>query len=385
MATTLAAPSGPETAPSRPSRPIWQSALLLVGLFLYALVFGEMFLRFLHPQALVPRYVTGAPDGIRANMPNVRFRQWTPEVDVTIAYNEVGMRDDRAAPALAKAPGECRVALLGDSYFVGFESDWPQSYAARLETALKARGVDCRVLNFAVSGFGHGEMLIALQSRVRAYQPDLVLVSLQLSDGTDNIRSGLYALTSEGTLVRAGREFLPGVAISDRLNQFALYRWVQENSHLYSAVREWGAVKVKALMLGLQGAVSLESPANAGTPDRQAAVEALMGSRPLNRALIAELGLEIAAMDAKMLLVEIPSAGKRTEFFPVAADLVGEDLLATYPFVSPLGAFEAASGPEVKLYLERGHRHFTGLGNEIAAEVTADAIMDRAMLPQVRR
>jgi len=381
MATTLSAPSGPQATRRKPARPLWQTVLLLVGLAFYALLFGEIFLRLMQPQALVPRYVTGGADGIRANMPNMRFRQWTPEVDVMIGYNEAGMRDDRQAPPLRKAPGECRVALLGDSYFVGFESDWQPSYAMQLEKALKARGRDCRVLNFAVSGFGHAEMLIALKSRVLAYQPDLVLVSMHASDGDDNLRSGLFALSPEGALVRTGRDFLPGVGISDRLNRIWLYRWVQENSHLYSAVRERAAVTVKALLLGLNAAATLEAPANAAPVDAAPDVLAAFGSRPLNQALIDGLGAETRAQGARMLLVEIPTSSRRTEYHQVAGALIGDDKVAQLPFASPLAAFKAASGPDVKLFLERGHRHFTGLGNEIAAEVTADAIQQQGLLP----
>jgi hypothetical protein len=380
MGPTVAAPAGLAAGPAKPRRPLWQRLLLLVGLLVYGLLFGELFLRALQPQALVPRYVTGAPDGIRANMPNMRFRQWTPEVDVKIGYNGAGMRDDREAPPPAKAPGACRVALLGDSYFVGFESDWAPSYASQLERALKARGHDCRVLNFAVSGFGHGEMLIALDSRVKAYQPDLVLVSLHSSDGKDNIRSALFAMSPDGRLFRTGRSFLPGVAISDRLNRFRIYRWVQENSHFYAAVREWAAVKVKALLVGVRSTMALESPANAGDGEEGFGIDPSFGNVELNRALIAALAGRAEAMGARLMLVEIPSSHGRLDYRAVAPDLIGGDLVQEMAFASPLSAFRAASGPDVKLYLERGHRHFTAKGNLLAAAATADAIEAQGLL-----
>jgi hypothetical protein len=128
--------------------------LFVTGLAIiaYAMVFGEIFLRTFKPEPLVPRYVTGGPDGIRANIPNVSFRQWTPEVDVTVRYNDKGMRDDRPAPPLARQAGECRVALVGDSYFVGFESDYAHSFARQLEGLLsRAAGrCGCSILPYRV-------------------------------------------------------------------------------------------------------------------------------------------------------------------------------------------------------------------------------------------
>ena len=38
-----------------------------------------------------------------------------------------------------------------------------------------------------------------------------------------------------------------GIAISDQLNKLALYRWAQENSHLYSALREWAEQHVSVV------------------------------------------------------------------------------------------------------------------------------------------
>ncbi len=358
------------------TRPAWMRALILVGLGIYALVFGEIFLRALAPEAIIPRYVTGGDDGVRANMPGVTFRQWTPEVDVRLTYNEAGMRDDRPAPPLARAPGECRIAILGDSYFVGFESSFADSFAVRLERALESRGRACRTLNFAVSGFGHAEQLRILDSRVLPWKPDVILMSVHGSDGNDNLRAALYRLDEEGRLVPRNAAYLPGVAISDRLHRVGAYLWAQENSHLYSALRNYAGKTGKQLLALLRRREAAATAAEDGADG-----PAFRGNPALNRAIVRQIETEARASGARLMLFEIPRMRGREEVVSTAPDLLGRDLLADIPFASAAGAFRAAAGPDVKLQLERGHHHWTPLGNRLAAEAAADALVRHGLLP----
>lgn len=367
-------------APSR--RPWWLLLLLVAGGLAYSLLFGELFLRWLSPQALVPRYVTAGPEGVRANMPGASFRQWTPEVDVTVRYNAAGQRDDRPPPG-PRTAGDCRVALLGDSYFVGFESDYAGSFAAQLEQALARRGHPCRVVNFSVSGFGHAENLRILDSRVRPYAPDVLLMSVHQTDGLDNLRADLYRPGPAG-LEPTGKSFLPGIGISDRLNKLAAYRWAQENSHLYSAVREWaGGMGKRVLAMMRFSAMADEgedAPAEA-VPAPESALPAWVGNPALNAMLVDAIARDAGVMGARLMLFEIPSSGGRDRYVPVSAKLLPPEVLARVPHTSPLGRFEAMAGPDVQLYLEKGHKHWTALGNRVAAEEAADALVAGGLLP----
>lgn len=362
----------------------WRLPLKAALVLVYALLFGEIFLRLLLPQALVPRYVTGGADGVRANIPNVTFRQWTPEVDVRIHYNQAGQRDDRPPPG-PKQPGECRIALLGDSYFVGFESSFANQFGTRLEQALAARGHPCRTVNFAVSGFGDAEMLRILDSRVRRFQPDVLLVSVHQTDGYDNLRANLYHVGPQG-LIPTGNSYLPGVAISDRLNHYRAYRWVQENSHIYSALREWAGTTGKKLL-----AMWRRSDAGTATPTDPTAAEgasppddlfpAWAGDRQLNGALLLAIQQQGAAMGARTLLFEIPTSGSRSRYVGVLDRLVPPAILQQIPHASPLRTFQRMASPTTQLYLERGQRHWTALGNRVAAAVAADALIRDRLLP----
>src|SRR5262245_10260645 len=133
--------------------------LRAAALAAYAIVFGEVFLRLFAPQPILPRYVTAAPWGVRMNTPHSDYRQWTPEVDVEIRINGQGLRADHDFPD-HKPPNICRIVLLGDSYFLGYESSLKDSFAQRLEDRLHQDGYATEVLNFAVSGHGTAEMLL---------------------------------------------------------------------------------------------------------------------------------------------------------------------------------------------------------------------------------
>ena len=346
----------------------------------YALVFGEVFVRVMAPQALVPRFVTGAPDGIRANLPGASFRQVTPEVDAQITYNAQGMRAEREYP-IAKPAGTCRVALLGDSFFVGFESTFENSFAVQLERLLNERGHRCEVLNFAVSGFGTAESLVALRSRVLKYSPDLLVLSWHRTDPADNRRSNLFTWDGR-TLQPTGRPFLPGVKVSDTLMAYAPYRWAVEHSHFYNAVREWIGVTGKnlLLMLSRRPADDDDAPPAAGKPgggDNGPAADSL------DLALLGAVDEEMKRAGGHMLLYEIPDFRSRTSILS-SLQVLHPSVYERFAVASPLQAMQARATPEVKFYQEQGQNHWTPLGNRLAAEVAVERIEALGWLPPTR-
>ena len=197
------------------SRSIALWLLKVLALVIYSLVVAELFIRLFDPQALVPRYVTGTPWGIRGNIPNARYWHQTPEVKVQYRINSQGMRADRDYP-LQKPAGTCRIALFGDSFFVGYELDLKDTFATQLEQQLRAEGFNAEVLNFSVSGFGTAEMLRQYEKVGRTFDPDIVLFEWHSTDPDDNVRSSLYRLQN-GTLRTYRNRYLPGVPVQDFL------------------------------------------------------------------------------------------------------------------------------------------------------------------------
>jgi acyl-CoA thioesterase I len=98
-----------------------------------------------------------------------------------------------ASPSAVGAPDvpvmgrERRILALGDSLFAGYGVKPGESYPAKLEAALRARGVNARVANAGVSGDtsagGLARLEFTLNSQPQA--PDLVIISL---GGNDMLR-----------------------------------------------------------------------------------------------------------------------------------------------------------------------------------------------------
>jgi acyl-CoA thioesterase-1 len=92
-----------------------------------------------------------------------------------------------AVPDLPVMGDELRIVALGDSLFAGYGLEPGQSYPARLEAALRARGLNARITNAGVSGDttagGLGRLDFTLNSLAKP--PALVIISL---GGNDMLR-----------------------------------------------------------------------------------------------------------------------------------------------------------------------------------------------------
>jgi len=366
------------------SRSIALWLLKVLALVIYSLVVAELFIRLFDPQALVPRYVTGTPWGIRGNIPNARYWHQTPEVKVQYRINSQGMRADRDYP-LQKPAGTCRIALFGDSFFVGYELDLKDTFATQLEQQLRAEGFNAEVLNFSVSGFGTAEMLRQYEKVGRTFDPDIVLFEWHSTDPDDNVRSSLYRLQN-GTLRTYRNRYLPGVPVQDFLMKSSLYRVIADNSHLYAFIRERVAGSVKRLLVKLRRvprgtagtAVADEAP-----PTDQLSVQARWSSPDikLSAALLTHAEDLVRAEDRDFYVVEIPARTSRTQFRSTIT-VLPPDTLEHLKIISPLAAFADAARPDLKLYYERGHGHLTPTGVRL---LTAEGLRAIEGSPQLAR
>lgn len=90
-------------------------------------------------------------------------------------------------PELPAMGPEVQVLALGDSLFTGYGLDNGISYPAKLETALRARGINARIANAGLSGDTTAGGLQRLQFTLNSQpkKPDLALISL---GGNDMLR-----------------------------------------------------------------------------------------------------------------------------------------------------------------------------------------------------
>ncbi len=115
----------------------------------------------------------------------------------TLALAACGQQDPApqpqvSDPAVLPAPpvmgDELTIVALGDSLFAGYGLEPGQSYPARLEAALRARGINARIVNAGVSGDTTADGLQRLEFVLGSLPrpPALVVISL---GGNDMLRS----------------------------------------------------------------------------------------------------------------------------------------------------------------------------------------------------
>lgn len=342
-----------------------------VSFAIYTLAFGELFVRFANPQVLFPRYVSGTPWGVRGNIPNAHYWHTSPEVKVEFKINNQGMRAARDY-AFVKPAGTCRIALFGDSFFMGYELNLKDTFAARLEERLRADHFNVEVLNFSVSGFGTAEMVRAYAGFGFRYDPDVVIFQWHSTDLDDNVRSNLFALKN-GLLEGTGESYLPGIKIQDALMKLNTYRLVADNSHLYSLVRERTSNFIQRLLVKVthnhNGAADKVQSRSAESQSDQMDIPYTM---LLSAALFQHARQEILNEGRDFFVVDIPDRITRTSFRSSIG--VIQNLVSDLNVISPLAAFDHLSSADTKLYYERGHFHLTPLAIDALVGVVSPSL-----------
>jgi hypothetical protein len=349
------------------------AVILMLG-FAYTCLFGEVFLRVMDPQLRMPRFITGTDYGVRGNVPNSTYRQVTPEVDVEMRINAQGMRSDQDY-TLEKPANTCRIALMGDSYFMGYEAHYEDTIAFLLEQRLGVLGYNVEVLNFAVSGFSTEEMLRAFEARTVLFDPDIVVSQFGAGDFEDNMRPQLYRLDEDGTPQPTNGTYLPGVEIRDFLMQFSFYRMLINNSHLYSGFREWVGLTVKWILTELGNLRSPSAPqevevaltpTNEGPSVRQIQTRYTSALLDLSRERAEAFGMEWFMFEVPVpLWKEYVSSVAELELDPATASRV----------ISPIAQFDAHPRDELWLFREQGHSHFSETGHSLSTDALIDGLM----------
>lgn len=354
----------------------WKRLTKVFLALLWIPIAGECFLRLLHPVPVVPRYVTAGSFGIRVNEPNRSYWHSSADFRIQIRTNAQGMRADRDIP-YEKPMGVKRIVVLGDSYSMGYEVSLEESFTYHMEQKLRDAGVNAEVVNLSVSGHGNAEQLLMLQHEGLKYSPDLVLVCWNSTDPDDNVRCGLYVL-QDGTVRRANKEFLPGVAIQQRLYGIPGYEWVAANSNLYSFTREWLSWHVvKKVMVFVASTREAPTPtsAPATAPAEVPAAEPYANS--LTIALLHELQKTSGNAGSKFLILDIPVRNTEHHFISMLPDRAMQPETGL-PILSPITDFKLRM--DRPLYWSRSQGHFTPHGCEVVADSLARHIIAGSLL-----
>jgi lysophospholipase L1-like esterase len=119
--------------------------------------------------------------------PDTCVRLLSSEYDGVLRTNSQGL----VGPPVSahKPPGEFRIVVLGDSYTVGGQVPYDQTFPAVLEHRLRAAGYQqVRVINAGVGGYTTFNEAGLLREHLGVLQPDLVVVAAFLgNDVSENV------------------------------------------------------------------------------------------------------------------------------------------------------------------------------------------------------
>lgn len=170
--------------------------LLLLATLLFCLLILELGLRLVSSQPISRKQIDA--DLGWYHVPNISFLYSRQEYTVPIRYNSWGMRDSEHQTQ--KSPGAFRIAILGDSFVEGREVVLDSVYSKALERYLRQRALNYETLNFGVNGYGTDQELMLLKKYVLKFDPDLVILAFCKNDILNNLITGMFDLTPQGTL-----------------------------------------------------------------------------------------------------------------------------------------------------------------------------------------
>ena len=319
---------------------------------------------------------------------------WTREGRGWVRINQAGFRHAELRPGPA-APGNLRIAVLGDSFSEALQVDDAATWERQLQNRLQA-SAGCRVrqglggavevLNFGVGGYGTGQELLTWRHLARFYRPQLVLLAVYPgNDFTDNSPDPqpdrpVFRLGPDGRLEQDDafrrtaayrwRTSLPGQWLDALMNHSRVLQLVNESKNRFAAL------------------LRLRSKAGAGP----ASAAAIPVTRPASEsawavtaALLTALDQEVRADGARLLVVSVSSPD---QVWPKRAERPAD------PFAQERrlgGLLQARSipylslGPTLQLEVDRhglllhgfagqepGHGHWNPEGHRLAAAAMAD-------------
>ena len=159
-------------------------------------------------------------------------------------------RTAAAADAPMEAPvmgPERRILAFGDSLFAGYNVAKGASYPARLETALRARGINARVVNAGVSGdtTAAGLQRLAFTLDAQEAKPELVILELGGNDLLRNLPPSETRANLAAMLEELGRREIPVLLMAMRAPPNLGGEFVDEFDGIYPALaKEYGAALV---------------------------------------------------------------------------------------------------------------------------------------------
>jgi hypothetical protein len=230
------------------------------------------------------------------------------EYAITVRTDAMGLRVEEDASAQREVPH--RVLVVGDSFAFGWGVEGDETFAARLQEELVARGLQASVLNAGVPGYSTDQEFLFWRRLHAQLRPEVVILLVSSNDPpADSVDSVVMsgAIYSKPLFsVHAGHLELRGVPVADkqplptspleplrgRLRPFATYA------------------------LARQFNTFVRAPRPSGNPAPAVSLEAMSSTRVILGAFNRELG----AAGGRLLVALIPSPTVRDSFAKICED-----------------------------------------------------------------
>jgi hypothetical protein len=213
---------------------LYRTFAIIIGC-LAAFGLAETAVRFVSPQETGPPRFAFHPELGDIPVPNQQGRQRHPGVyDFTFSNNSQGFRGSRKYGA--RKPGEARVLLLGDSFTYGLGVNDDQTYAHRLEQALRQGDLAAEVINAGCPGKGTDYALKLFQTVGVQLQPEVTVLGFFGNDFQDNARGDYFILGTGGKL--ESKLLRPQSGLKAFLLQFPGYSWLISWSQAANLVKQ---------------------------------------------------------------------------------------------------------------------------------------------------
>lgn len=188
----------------RPVVALRSLAVVLSAATLAALVVAELALQLTQTEALTPLDNRGRhafdPDVGHVYLPN--FEQVIQEREFRTEWrsNAQGLRAERDYGA--KPAGTRRILVVGDSFTVGDQVPYPQTYPARIESCLAGAlsGAKIEVLDAGFPGYATVNEARWIAKFAAGFEPDLIIVGMTPNDLLEN-QFPLQYVARDGALV----------------------------------------------------------------------------------------------------------------------------------------------------------------------------------------
>jgi hypothetical protein len=285
-----------------------------------------------------------------------------------------------------------RILLIGDSFTLGGEVPYEQTWAHYLEADLQTRGIRVQVLNAGVGGYGMDQAFLRWESIGKQFSPDVLIFGMQLENCHRNVNldrpvympnTGLpfskprFVATPDGWK-KINAPALPPQSLPAILKDFSSWEWAGNeffyNSRQYR-VRPWHRSRLISVLLKILSGENEEGSFFFDPKEEPGQVT--MG-------ILEMLNDSAQAAGVPLLVVHLPirsgiKNGLRTR--PLEYQALLEEIRSRLDVVDPLDMLVESADETSLEELFMPANHYSQAANEIVGALLAEELLQRKLLP----